>query len=434
VAEDADGNSSNWGDYNNDGYADLMITSDKYPPNRLFRNNGDGSFTRLTSADVGDMLDEGGHAIAGVWSDYDNDGDLDMLVTHWDTNGRNSFYRNNGNGTFTRLLQDTIGDLDDATSLAGGAAWADWSNSGRQSVFITQGGATSLVSDTFYRNVGDGTFSKPSLVIGPLINDAQPGASCAWADYDNDGWLDLFVANPGLTLNGGESGRANLLYHNDGNARFTQITQGDVVTDVASSNAGIWGDYDNDGFMDLFVANGGFADAQADALYRNNGNSNSWLKLKLVGTTSNRSAIGAKVRVKATINGQTLWQMREISGGDGFLSQNDMRPNFGLGDATNAEIVRIEWPSGIVQELRNVAPRQILIVTEPSRLEPTVRLLSGMVELKVRGWTNFIYSIEGSSNLTTWQQLGTVINLTGALQVADAAAGGSQRFYRLVVP
>ena len=213
-----------------------------------------------------------------------------------------------------------------------------------------------------------------------------------------------------------------------------QITNGSVVNDVATSTSGVWGDYDNDGFMDLLVVNGGHTGRQADCLYRNNGNTNAWLKLKLIGTTSNRSAVGAKVRVKATIKGKSLWQLRETGSGDGGFSQNDSRSNFGLGDTTNAEIVRIEWPSGIVQELHNVAANQILTVTEPPQLEPTITAKNGFVELKAKGWKGFTYAIEASSNVTTWQNIGTVTNLTGTLQFGDPGAIRSPRFYRLVVP
>ena len=428
-----DANSANWGDYDNDGYVDLMITRFG-SANLLYRNNGDGSFTKMTSATVGNIASDSGQAVAGVWGDYDNDADLDMFVTNWDV--KNSFYRNNGNGTFTRLLRGDTGDLDDAaSSRANGAAWGDYDNDGDLDVFVSQGGAASLANDALYRNNGNGAFTKmTAAVVGPLVTDLQPGASCAWADYDNDGWLDLYVANPGLTFSGGESGRKNLLYHNNGDGSFTQITDGNLVNDVASSISGVWGDYDNDGFMDLFVANGGYAGAQADSLYRNNGNANAWLKLKLIGTISNRSAIGAKVRVKATIKGKNFSQMREISGGDGSFSQNDIRPNFGLGDATRVETLRIEWPSGIVTEFHTVSANQILTVTEPPKLEPTVKVLNGMVELKVRGWKGFTYAIEASSDLKMWQRLGTAQNLTGTLQAADPDAGAARRFYRLVVP
>src|SRR6185369_10873630 len=126
----------------------------------------------------------------------------------------------------------------------------------------------------------------------------------------------------------------------------------------------VWGDYDNDGFLDLFVANGANQNAQNNFLYRNNGNSNSWINIRGVGNVSNRSAGGAKVRVKSTIGAEPLWQLREISGGSGYGSQNDLRASFGLGDATNIDTVRIEWPSGIIQEMRNVAVKQFLTVTE----------------------------------------------------------------------
>ncbi len=415
-----------WADFDNDGYLDLLITSDPNPSARLHRNHGDGTFRELTSGSG--LGSSPNYAAAGVWGDFDNDGDLDLVVTYWVGGGKNSIYRNNGNGTFTKILEGDAG-------FFFGAPWGDYDNDGDLDLFIVQGGGSTLGNDVLYRNEGNGVFTKmTAIVVGPLVNDNQPGSACAWADYDNDGWLDLYVTNPGLSTVGGELGRPNLLYRNNGNGSFTKVTTGSVVNDVAASQSGVWGDYDNDGSMDLFVANGGHVGRQRDVLYRNDGNSNAWLKLKLIGTSSNRSAIGAKVRVKATINGTPLWQLREIGSGDGGFSQNDPRPNFGLGDATNAEIVRIEWPSGIVQEFHNVSAKQILTVTEPPRLELSVRLLTGMVEFKVRGWTGFKYEIEASSNLTTWQPLGTVTNITGALRVADVDAGASHRFYRLVVP
>ena len=193
-----------------------------------------------------------------------------------------------------------------------------------------------------------------------------------------------------------------------------------------------WGDYDNDGFPDLFVANGSGNLAETAFLYRNMGNSNRWLKFKLVGTVSNRSAIGAKVRVKATLRGRTMWQMREIAAP---TDHGDQRPNFGLSDATNAEIVRIEWPSGIVQELHDVTAEQILTVTEPPKLEPNVTLTNGLVELKIKSWTGFICGIEGSSDLRSWDRITTLTNSTGALRFTDLDRTNSLgRFYRVVIP
>jgi hypothetical protein len=173
-----------------------------------------------------------------------------------------------------------------------------------------------------------------------------------------------------------------------------------MMNDTSHGVGAAWADYDRDGWLDLFVANAGEdPDAVTERdnyLYRNNGNTNRWLMIRLVGTVSNRSAIGAKVRLKTNIGGRTLWQLREISGGSGFCSQNDPRAHFGLGDATNAEILRIEWPSGTVQERRNVAVNQILTVTEPPRLQAVGRLPDGAFQFELTGGVGFRYALESS--------------------------------------
>jgi len=136
--------------------------------------------------------------------------------------------------------------------------------------------------------------------------------SSAWGDYDNDGDLDLFLANVDTLVN-------SFLYSNNGNGTFTKITTGNIVNDGGGGTDASWGDYDNDGDLDLFVANWD----QNNFLYANNGNTNKWINLKLVGIQSNSSGIGAKVRLKATIFGNSYWQMREISGGSGRGGQNN---------------------------------------------------------------------------------------------------------------
>jgi hypothetical protein len=280
---------------------------------------------------------------------------------------------------------------------------------------------------------GDGsTFTRVLPTFFPANNINSFG--CAWADYDNDGWLDLFVTSCGL-VGSDQAGGKNLLYHNNGEGSFTKITAGSLVNDLDWSEGCIWGDYDNDGFMDLFVANGGLAgyppplNPQVNSLFRNNGNTNAWLKLKLIGTVSNRAAIGGKVRVKATNGGKSFWQMREISGGDGFLSQNDMRPNFGLGQTAVAETVRIEWPSGIVQELQNVTANQILTVTEPARLQ-----MLGAGAFRIQSWKGMAFEVQASTDLEQWSPVFTVTNLTGTLEFTDPnAANQSRRFYRTVL-
>ena len=183
-----------------------------------------------------------------------------------------------------------------------------------------------------------------------MFADRLASFGCAW------GFLDLFVTDYG----DGATIRTNCLYRNNGDGSFGRILTGSLANDSQlSSGSCAWADYDRDGFLDLFVTRY----PEANLLYRNNGNGNSWVKIKLVGTLSNRSGIGTKVRVQARIGGRTFWQMREINTGYG-AGVGPLEAHFGLGDATNIDAVRIEWPSGIVQTMTNVSPRQFLTIVE----------------------------------------------------------------------
>ena len=205
---------------------------------------------------------------------------------------------------------------------------------------------------------------------------------CAWADYDNDGALDLYVT---AGYNGTYPDPLMLplafLYHNSGDGTFTKVTDSTVADDPTDGGFPSWVDYDNDGFMDLFVGKAPFnSPPTPNKLYHNDGNANAWLNVKLVGTATNRSAIGAKVRVKAFYRGASRWQLREISGGDSNDNQQSLNAEFGLADATIIETVRVKWPSGMVQELHDVAPRQFLTITETAVPEPgfALSLVSGL--------------------------------------------------------
>jgi hypothetical protein len=207
------------------------------------------------------------------------------------------------------------------------------------------------------------------------------------------------------------------------------VTWGSVVTDAGNSEGAAWGDYNNDGFMDLFVANGSVNGR--NKLYRTNTNGNHWIKVDLKGTTSNRSAIGAKVKVRATINGRTFWQLREVPGGN--RCQDDLRPNFGLGDASTVQILRIEWPSGTTQEFNNVNRDQVLSITEPRRPVLAVATLSPTrVNGSIQGDPTTSYRIEMSADLIAWDLL-TVVTTEAAGTVAwtdPNPPAGAQRFYR----
>jgi hypothetical protein len=409
---------SAWGDFDRDGYLDVVVGNHSGDGKVSYRNQGDGAFGRV---DSGPMALNDGDVIGCAWGDYDNDGWPDLFVAGYFAVNR--LYHNEGNGMFVRV---TDGDVPNESGNFSGCAWGDYDNDGDLDLFVAKGGLRGIESNALYRNNGNGAFTRETE--GGIVNDVGRHVGCAWGDYDNDGYLDLFVSQ--------QSGRQNRLYHNNGDGTFTAVTDGDMVNDVSYSPNGAWADFDNDGFLDLFVANGAFTiGSYNNFLYRNDGNDNHWLKLKLVGGPSNRAAIGAKVRVNATISGASRWQMREISGGSGFGSQDSLIAHFGLGDATHVDTVRIEWPSGTVQELHDLAANQRLTITEPPRLS-TPQVTAGTLQWTLAGARNLSYGIQVSSNLLNWADWTTVTitNANGRALITDnSAAGRPRRFYRATV-
>jgi len=489
-----------WGDYDNDGKLDLFVTSINDDGtglgyNSLYHNDGTGRFIKIST---GVFVSEKKRSHSGIWADFDNDGLLDIFIANWsDGTGRpalpNVLYHNNGNGTFTPT---SFGAKLPSNGYSSDAAAADFNNDGWIDFFVAQGVVTSRQNGLLYLNNRDGTFTMqtngapfantaysvacawgdynndgfPDLFVtrifdghnalyrnngngtftlvtdlAPVLDDGN-SAGCAWADYDNDGWLDLFVTNVGgldPAMLFSTSPGTNYLYHNNGDGTFTKVTSGSLVNDTAYSIGPAWADYNNDGFLDLFVSNGFNAKSENDFLYRNNGNSNNWLTLKLVGTVSNRSAIGAKVRVKAAIGGKSFWQMREISGGGGgHGSQSDLRAHFGLGDATHVDLVRIEWPSGVIQTMTNVASKQFLTVLEHQEFvgrrpefTSVARSTNDEIQLSATGNIGVRCLFEGSTNLINWSWLGARTNIAGTFDFTDTwATNFSRRFYRVSAP
>jgi hypothetical protein len=400
-----------WADYDNDGFLDLFVTdngtsTDAGGKNLLFHNNGDGTFTKITT---GAVVNDIGVGWGALWADYDNDGYPDLIVLNLVNNGHNFIYHNNGDGTFTRILTNAIA-TDSWPAGAQGGAWGDYDNDGLPDLFVTDNHGS---RNRLYHNGGNGAFTNVSS--GPMLPGGGVGA--VWGDYDNDGYLDLFVTYDNAH---------NALFHNNGDGAFTQILPGSPVSDIPGY-ACAWVDYDNDGFLDLFVTG-----VTTNLLYHNNGNGNAWLEVKLVGTVANRSAIGAKVRVHATIGGNTFWQLREINTGGGWNSA-PLVAHFGLGDATSADTLRIEWPSGTVQEFHNVAPKQILTITEPPRLLATAT--NGVPQFSLKGWPGMQFVIQSSRDLAAWAPIGavTILNLNGIAQIVDTNPPASdRRFYRAV--
>jgi len=342
-----------WVDIDNDGDLDMFVTN-LGTNESLYRNNGDRTFTKVTE---GGIVNDRGFSQSASWADYDNDGDMDVFVAN-DRNENNALYANNGDGTFTKITSGPV--VNDGGNSFGGS-WGDFDNDGDFDLFVANAQAQ---NDFLYRNNGDGSFAK--IIEGPVVNDGVSSQASGWNDFDNDGDLDLYV-----TTIGGEG----LLYENDGAGNFTRRVENPFHSDVINGTSASWGDYDNDGDSDLFVSVNG----ANSVLYFNVGNGNNWLKIACVGVISNTTGIGAKVRIKATINGKSYWQMRQIATQSGYNSQSSLLAEFGLGEATHVDSIKIEWPSKKFDLLTNVAAGSY-IITEGS----TNAVDDGNTELPLR--------------------------------------------------
>ncbi len=340
-------------DYDNDGFLDIYVvngaSSNFGENNFLYRNNGDATFTQITS---GPLVEDSAHSSSATWCDYDNDGDSDLFVangfTEDPTQVGNAFYRNNGDGTFTELALSDIGLWQ---SYGSNGSWGDYDNDGDFDLYVTN---FIGINNHLFSNNGDGTFTR--IFSGIAVNDRGDSVSSTWGDYDNDGDLDLYVTN--------DFNENNVLYRND-DGEFVKVVDGDLVNDGGRSNGAIWGDYDNDGDLDLYVPNGQRPATQNNILYRNdNASGNHWVNIKCVGVASNTSAIGAKVRAKATIDGVERWQLRQVSGSSGFNAQNSPNVEFGFGAAVLIDSLVIEWPSGAVDVYTEVATDSFYQATE----------------------------------------------------------------------
>lgn len=347
IVTDAGGS---WGsvtaDYDKDGNLDIFI-SNFNQNNFLYKGNGDGTFTKITT---GEIVNDGGSSLGCTFGDYDNDGYPDLFVANANFGvGQNNFlYHNNGNGTFTKITTGSI--VTDGGNSTGGS-WCDYDNDGDLDLFV----ANYFNANNFlYRNDGSGNFTR--IDTGIVVTDGGSSVGSTWGDYNNDGDMDLFVAN--------DNNQNNALYTNNGDVSFTKVTTGDIVNDGGRSNGSSWGDYDNDGDIDLFVTNGDQPNVQSNFLYRNDGNSNNWINILCKGVNSNRSAIGTKVILKASINGNSITQTREIFGQTGYNAQNSLNVEFGLGDASTIDSIIIRWPSGTVESFSNIGINQFITATE----------------------------------------------------------------------
>lgn len=265
--------SSSWADYDNDGWLDLFVANFSGEDNFLYRNNGNETFTRLTAAEVGKIVDDKGISFSGSWADYNNDTWVDLFVVNF---GEPNFLYKNENGQFEKI---TEGEIVTLSQFSTSASWGDFNDDGSLDLFV----ANSInQNNELYQNDGSPNYTFTRIQQGDIVNDGGSSNGAAWADYNNDGYLDLFVANRGK----------NFLYRNDGppNYSFTKIQSGDIVNDDSQSHGASWGDYDNDGDLDLFVAN----DKAPNFLYKN--------LLKETGTANFQKASSAEVGEVVTDN------------------------------------------------------------------------------------------------------------------------------------
>jgi hypothetical protein len=350
-----------WGDYNNDGFVDLYVTNSSGVLNNfLYRNLGDGSFQRIVT---GSIVNDGGHSRGANWVDYDNDHDLDLFVAN-ESNENEFLYKNllteTGIDSFVRITADPL-VTNGATSWSG--SWGDYDNDGDLDVFIAN---NSGQNNNLFVNQGDGSFFKLPVNFGDVVDDSGASASSGWGDIDNDGDLDLLVTNAyGLP-------QKSFLYLNrlteTGSAIFDRVFTGNIVNDLGYNYGFAWGDYDEDGDLDAYVART-INEAQANAFYRNDGNSNHWLKIDCRGTVSNASGIGARVKVKATVNGIPVWQMRVVEGQSGYCGQN-LQLHFGLESSQLADSIIIDWPSGIRDTFVAVPANHHYVIAENQSVTP----------------------------------------------------------------
>lgn len=367
--------SSSWVDYDNDGDIDLHMPDNKHLRTDFFyENNGDGTFTNISPSFVTPDVESTGVA---SWIDYDHDGDQDLFMiksgrTHPDGGEDNRIYHNSltetGNLAFERVYtaeMTTHFDLDFQ------ASWGDYDNDGDMDVYLGNFDNRNYL----YRNEGDSLFTR--ITTGPHVTDNTSTLGSSWGDFDNDGDLDLFVLNT--------AGQAGRYYQNDGLGNFSVASSsqvGTIVTNISNGQACANADYNNDGYLDLYVANNFSGGNAQNFLYLNNGGANNFLVLTLKGTSSNAAAIGAKIWIKATVNGVPLWQLRHISGSPtGNHSQDDLRVHFGLGDAEVIDSLIIEWPLGLNEIDTDISVNQFLEyiegqTTNISKIEKEISFLN----------------------------------------------------------
>lgn len=346
-----------WGDYDEDGLIDLIITNSRASNsrNRLYKNLGSGNFV---SVDTGAVFNDAGLLSRGAnWVDIDNDGDIDLFIAN-ESGAADYMYKNNGGGYFTKVT-----GIPPTTSggISWSSSWGDYDNDGDLDLFVTN---SENQKNFLFRN--DGNFNFTRILNDPIVSENGYYACSGWGDYDNDGDLDMFVTQ---AYGPSSAPLLNHLYKNllveTGTASFEKITNDIIVNDAGFSYGFAWADWDADGDLDLFTART-FNENENNAAYLNNGNSNKWIVIKLSGASATyRSPISSKVKVKAVLNGNPVWLVRTVEGQSGYCGQN-IDLHFGLGNTAVIDSIIVEWSSDLTEVYTGVQVNQIIRIVEGS--------------------------------------------------------------------
>jgi hypothetical protein len=367
LADPVNSNCAAWADFDNDGFVDLYVCCER-GPNRLYRNKGDGTFEDV--AERAGVKGKNKFCKGAVWLDYDNDGYPDLFVNYHESTPQ--LFHNNGDGTFT----DVTAQMGIDGPQCGFACWAfDYDNDGWPDIFATcyQKSLDNLVCDLqglpyreqtdvtrLYRNLGGKKFQDVSKQTG--VNKVFATMGCNFADFDNDGYLDFYLATGNPSLSGLVPNR---MFKNVAGKRFADITATSRTGHLQKGHGVACGDWDRDGNVDLFVQIGGPVpgDRFYNALFQNPGQGNSWLTVKLIGKQTNRAAIGARIKV-VTAADQPLTVYRHVTSGSSF-GANPLQQTIGLARARSVARLEISWPtSRTTQVFQNVAVNQAIEVTE----------------------------------------------------------------------
>jgi hypothetical protein len=377
-----------WFDYNNDGLLDLFVVNycvwevnkdpycrvkegvrgychpKYYQPthNTLYRNNGDGTFTDV-SEETG-IAKQFGKGMSVTFADYDGDGYLDAFVAN-DTTQNFLFHNLKGKKFEEVALSAGVGYAQDGIARSGmGADFRDVNNDGLPDIWHT---AVEHEQFPLWINEGKGEFQDMTVASGLGETSDMSGWGNGIADFDNDGWKDLFVARANVMDNISEQNPArrypepNTIFRNLGNGKFADVSaQAGPDLQREGAHRGVaFGDLDNDGRVDMVVS---VLNGPVKLFHNTTQNSNHWILLKLVGTKSNRMGIGAQIKI-TTDDGNKQWN--EVTTAVGYASSSDPRLHFGLGKNEKIKEIEIRWPSGIKQTLKNVSADQILTIEEP---------------------------------------------------------------------